>query len=311
MKESKIEWCDNTWNPWWGCTKVSDGCKNCYAETLSNRYGKSLWGPKGTRELRSDSYWNQPLNWNKAAQGAPRRPRVFCASMADVFEDRPELVSWRLCLFDLIRQTPNLDWLLLTKRPENVVRMIADCQCLAEGGDPTEYAAWIGQHGEDFPQTEVGDWLNEWTGERPPSNVWIGTSVENQEVADKRVPELLKIPAVVRFLSIEPLLGPVDLLAAGAIVAKGAIGYNGRGQEQEADWRDKRVDWVIVGGESGPGARPMEESWVRSIREECIDADLPLLFKQWGGVNKKATGRILDGITWDQFPATPYAEAVR
>lgn len=239
-----------TFNPWHGCTKVSQGCKHCYAETLSHRWGRNdLWGPTGTRKKTSDAYWREPDKWNRAAEAAGTRRKVFCASMADVFEDRPELTPWRIDLFRTIVSTPHLDWLLLTKRPGNVLRMYD------EAAQPL--------------------------GKSPvlPDNIWIGTSVENQEAADERMPILAHIPAIVRFLSCEPLLGPLDL------------GFG--------NWRPQ---WVIVGGESGPGARPMEEAWVRSIQEQCAGANVPFFFKQWGGVNKKAAGRLLDGREWNGMP---------
>lgn len=209
-ENTKIEWCDHTFNPWQGCAKVSAGCANCYAEAMMDkRLGKVQWGDAGTRVRTSAANWKKPLQWNRqgmvcidcgtpvtdndcdcgqvGAIGKMRRPRVFCASLADVFEDRPELYQWRIDLMNLINQTPNLDWLLLTKRPENVMQMLSE----------------IGS-GEDG---EIGLLEMDW----PMPNVWIGTSVENQEQADKRIPELLKIPAKVRFLSMEPLLGPVDM----------------------------------------------------------------------------------------------------
>ena len=178
-QDSKIEWTHHTFNHWWGCIKVSPGCEHCYAETLSKRYGHSIWGPAKTTQRRTfgEKHWVEPLKWDRLAQVSGERKRVFCASMADVFEDHPQLPSEREKLWALIEQTPMLDWLLLTKRPENVNRMLPDM--------------W-----------ELGGL---------PSNIWIGTSVENQEQADKRIPELLKVPARVRFLSCEPLLGPVDL----------------------------------------------------------------------------------------------------
>jgi protein gp37 len=179
MQNSKIEWTDHTFNPWWGCQRVSPGCEHCYAETLARRYNFKVWGPAKTtsRRMMSNNYWKQPLKWNKAAKAAGVRPRVFCASMADVFEDHPELHEPRIRLFDLMDECQHLDWLLLTKRPENVRDML-----LAAARPP------------GFPR-----------------RVWIGTSVEDQRRADERIPHLLNIPARVRFLSCEPLLGPVDL----------------------------------------------------------------------------------------------------
>lgn len=249
-ENSKIEWTDHTFNPWIGCTKVSDGCKHCYAEQMMDkRLQKVQWGPQGVRVKTSESKWREPFKWDAAHNGV--RQRVFCASLADVFEDNPQVEEWRVRLFDLIETTPNLDWLLLTKRPQNVLRMV--------------------------PQR----WL-----EYFPKNIWIGASVENQKAADERIPELVNIPTVVKFLSCEPLLEKVDLDLRGRNYGIG----------------DQYVNWVICGGESGPGARPMSVEWAMSIRDQCLQSDVPFLFKQWGGVNKKSAGRLLDGVEWNQFP---------
>ena len=187
-KNTKIEWATHTFNCWRGCTKVSEGCRNCYAESWSKRNLKVLgeWGPNGTRVIASEAMWREPRKWDRAAKEAGERHRVFCASMADVFEGSetmpkeswPQVRNARVRLFHLISETPNLDWLLLTKRPQNVMRF-----CHEE---------------------------RSWSESMPP-NCWIGTSVEDQETADARIPHLLEIPARVRFLSMEPLLGEVDL----------------------------------------------------------------------------------------------------
>jgi protein gp37 len=276
MKDSKIEWTHHTFNPWIGCTRVSPGCTNCYAETMmADRYKKVKWGPQGQRIRTSVDYWKQPLKWNREAAAAGERRRVFCASLADVFESKRDqaidMRSWRSELFSLIRMTPHLDWLLLTKRPEMIFPIVP----------------WFITEIEKYP------------------NVWIGTSVENQEYADKRIPELLKIPAAVRFLSVEPLLGPV------------VMPFYDEGWYDEGSWitnkptckrlgysnePDNHINWVIVGGESGPGARPMDANWVRSLRDQCQKADVPFFFKQWGGVNKKNTGRVLDFREWNEIP---------
>lgn len=292
MQNSKIEWTHHTFNPWWGCQRVSPGCEHCYAETLANRYGHAVWGPAKTtpRRMMSANYWKQPLKWHKAAQAAGERQRVFCASMADVFEDHPDLREPRARLFDLISETPSLDWLLLTKRPENVMQMLVDA----------------GRGFQDLPP---------W--------VWLGTSVEDQRRANERIPLLLDIPARVRFLSCEPLLGPVILRDEWRypMYAKDDPRYfhlGGRG-----------VDWVIVGGESGHGARPMSADWARSLRDQCQAAGVAFHFKQWGEhtpyyeaidpktgrletreypggtvkrVGKHAAGRLLDGREWNELP---------
>ena len=313
MKNTNIEWCDHTWNPWRGCSKVSAGCKNCYADTLSNRNPGTLgvWGKNGTRVVASESMWKQPLKWNAEAAAQGVRKRVFCASLADVFEGRDTMPeeSWvavemaRARLMQLIADTPNLDWLLLTKRPENVVPMLED---LDRGARFFEILG----------------------------NVWLGTSVEDQDAADKRIPELLKVPAKVRFLSCEPLLGTVDL--NDLVELDGIAEVHIDCLECDVDLREDNFDgatisWVICGGESGPNARPMHPDWARGLRYQCEAASVPFLFKQWGewapdclcdkkmpceeierpqsGVTgcmfrcgKKCAGRLLDGREWNEFP---------
>lgn len=271
-KNSKIEWTNHTFNPWWGCTKVSAACKHCYAEAWSKRVGQNVWGPKADRRVFGDKHWGEPLKWNKEAVKKGLRLRVFCASMADVFEERPELDPWRDKLWDLIEATPQLDWLLLTKRPHLASRLVR--------------------------------WGASW-----PENVWIGTTVEDQETGEPRLDYLAKLPAVVRFISAEPLLGPLNL----------------------EPWLGSTINWVITGGESGPKARPSSPSWFRELLSQCMAANVPFHFKQWGdwapgqGINlpaarkkvsmaedgtvmfrvgKKVAGRLLDGAVWDDLPKT-------
>lgn len=255
MENSKIEWTDHTFNIVHGCTKVSPACQNCYAEAFSHRLGKDLWGIGKERQVMSERYWRQPLKWNQQADKQGVRKRVFCSSMADVFEDHPTVNQERAKLWNLIEQTPNLDWLLLTKRPENFGRFLP----------------WTSEHAGEYR-------LRYWP------NVWLGTTVENQEWANKRIPKLLEVPAKVHFLSCEPLLGAIDLtycntaefeyvnvLQPHQIAVDHSIYENRPG-----------IDWVIVGGESGHGARPMHPSWVRSLRDQCVAASVPFFFKQWG-----------------------------
>ena len=266
MERTKIEWVQNTdgtpghtWNPWWGCQRVSPGCEHCYAETLAHRYNYRVWGPAKTtgRRMMSENYWRQPLRWDKAAAAAGERHRVFCASMADVFEDHPDLTDPRRRLWELISVTPALDWLLLTKRPENVNDMLP--------------ALWTqSAHGV-------------------PPNIWIGTSVEDQHRADERIPHLLRVPARVRFLSCEPLLGPVDLSGStvdGVWIDQEYADLNNElGRVVEAEgWP---IHWVIVGGESGAGARPMHPEWARSLRDQCQAAGVAYFLKQMGGARDK------------------------
>lgn len=325
-ENSKIEWTDHTFNPWIGCTKVSPGCTNCYAavDTFARReraHGRELWGPHAERHRTAEAYWKQPLKWNKSfwtqcevcgwrgvydsKSHCPQcqhpmmevmvktRQRVFCSSLADVFEDHPQLGAWRTELFALIEDTPNLDWLLLTKRPENVTKMMP--------------YSWV----RKFPQ-----------------NIWMGTSVENQKYADERIPALLRIPAKVRFLSCEPLLGNVDLHFNHLMVPDG---YPDSGEE--FNYHFEYIHWVICGGESGSKARPMHPDWARSLRDQCQAAGVPFLFKQWGEwfptfanagtpggrnqengfyfednqqmwkVGKHNAGRLLDGREWNETPA--------
>jgi protein gp37 len=300
MSKTSIEWTATylpdgtvlpgyTFNPWQGCFKISPACEHCYAETQANRFNPGLWGRTAGRKGQSVEYWEKPRKWNKQAQRSGIRRKVFCASMADVFEmhadtDTNELLNqWRSDLWSLIIDTPHLDWLLLTKRPENVLSMVP------------------------------ADWLIGCKGF--PQNVWIGTTVENQKYANERIPELLKIPAPVRFLSVEPMMGPVDF---GNIY--------GRSDSVEVWGKSglKGIHWVIAGGESGHAARPSHPDWFRSLRDQCAAAGVPFFFKQWGEwiedksgtqinsgtnnmpcmvrVGKKAAGRLLDRREHNDMP---------
>jgi protein gp37 len=235
MKNSKIEWTDNTANFWWGCFKVSPGCQHCYADTLTKRWGKQgIWGPAKTsdREYKK-GIWAELPKWNERARKSGKRERVFVMSMGDFFEDHPQVTEWRDRAVGLMVNCEYLDVQILTKRPENVNDMMFDIL-----------------HGTRLSLSDF-------------DNFWIGTSVENQEQADKRIPELLRIPAAVRFLSVEPLLGPVEL----------------------KKWLGNNFHWVIVGGESGPNARPMHPDWARAIRDECVEAGVPFFMKQMNKID--------------------------
>ncbi len=300
-EHTKIEWCDYTFNPWIGCTKVSPGCANCYA---ARQDGHRKWTPEGwgkgkPRKRTSTANWQQVERWNKAAVGFLRRPRVFCASLADWLDDEVP-VEWLADLLVLVSATKNLDWLLLTKRPEKFEPRMKAVSELA--GHPAQALAmsWSG-----------------W-GDAAP-HVWVGTTVEDQQRADERIPWLLDIPARVRFLSCEPLLGPVRLSWREVDQQLGLILYG------HLKTFENSIHWVIAGGESGPGARPMHPGWVRGLRDQCQAAGVPFLFKQWGewcpGHNEKrpmhvfepgaivtrfgkdAAGRRLDGKEWNEFPA--------
>jgi protein gp37 len=364
---SKIEWTHHTFNPWRGCTKVHAGCAHCYAERDAKRFpaNRGIWGPNGTRVKASEAMWREPLKWNREAEKAGERRRVFCASLADVFEDwgesivdqhgdvicrpylerentaefwtstSPELLKtdpqgWspitmhdlRRELFALIAATPWLDWLLLTKRPENVERMW-----------PVDFI----DTGDDCADEEERQFFAEGSVLKHFRNVWLGTSISDQATADEWGPRLNKLAYLcpVRFLSIEPLIGPVTI-------------------PPQCLWAGSGVQWVIVGGESGSQARPMHPDWVRSLRNQCQAAGVAFFFKQWGEwlpfnsgefsgipswmkdntpvclvkpdgrfirpycfndapghemarVGKKAAGRLLDGRTWDEFPQTEAA----
>jgi len=293
-ENSKIEWTDHTFNPWVGCTKISPACDNCYAATWAKRAGTpKLW--QGQLRLTSAANWRQPLKWNMAAAAAGKRAKVFCASLADVFDNKAD-PQWRSELFDLIERTPDLDWLLLTKRPQNMEKMI-------------------------WPR---------WWDDGMPRNVWLGTTVENQIEADRRIPHLLNAPAAVRFLSCEPLLELVDLtsICTGSyfIDALGGWKYHDAPPDiSSSTQKCARLDWVICGGESGPGARPMHPAWARHLRRQCETASTPFFFKQWGDwhpdsllstnaitgecpppkmkIGKKRSGRLLDGREHNDFPA--------
>jgi protein gp37 len=301
---SKIEWCHHTFNPWVGCTKLSPACDHCYAESWAKRTGHpELWN--GERRRTTAANWHEPIKWDKAAAAAGVRERVFCASLADVFDNQVP-AEWRRDLFGVIDDTPNLDWLLLTKRPQNAGQMIADARRAILGADvASEHVSWA------------------WP------NVWIGTTVENQEEADRRITHLVRVPAAVHFLSCEPLLGPIN-------ISRHLVGREINRSDWTAGvgWRVGArigwippIAWVICGGESGHKARMMKPAWARSLRDQCASAGVAFFFKQWGEwsapgysfpdgrpdlieddddarfkVGKKAAGRLLDGVEHSEFP---------
>jgi protein gp37 len=269
--ETGISWCDSTFNPWIGCTKVSPACDNCYAEisTPSRTMGIE-WGQGKPRIRTSAANWKQPLQWNRQAQIKrdawdrfiacnpglsdvellkrgfikPSPPRVFCASLADVFDNEVHH-AWLVDLFYTIKITDNLDWLILTKR--------------------------ISVAQKKLP---FFDWVDGW------DNVWLGISVVNQAEFDRDVPKLVAIPAKIRWLSIEPMLGPIEI----------------------PEILGRHIDWIVVGGESGPNARPMERAWVASLINQCCRYSIPFFFKQWGGKGRDKGGCLYDGGEIKDFP---------
>lgn len=243
MKNSGINWTHHTANFWWGCMKVSPGCTNCYALTLSKRYGKSIWGPPQTtdRELKS-GIWKEILKWDKEAGSDGVRRRVFVSSMSDFLEDHPQVVEWRERAKAIMADLKNLDVLLLTKRLENAPRFLAD---------------WM----KDFPP-----------------HVWMGTSVEDQKAANERIPYLLKIPAQIKFLSVEPMLSSVDLTRIPIPPIPAVMNSLHR-----ASIFAPSVQWVIVGGESQVNCRPFEVEWARDLLRQCRDSGTKFWMKQLGG----------------------------
>lgn len=280
MGLTEIGWADYTFNTHWGCTKISAGCANCYAERLAASSG-SWWGDGAERRFLSDGYWNNPLAWNRKAKREGTRFSVFTGSMCDVFEQRDDLIQVRKRLGDLIRATPHLDWLMLTKRPMDWVWAFTDMEFVQEELD--------------------SDAAHEWY---VPDNVWIGVTAENQETYNMRVPLLICMPVKHRFLSMEPLLEHVEIDQVSMIAQMETYDQG----SQMLTWPE-HIDWIIAGGESGPNARPMKAGWVRDIRDRCVEYSIPFFFKQWGGVYKRSAGRILDGRTWEQIPFKPYQES--
>lgn len=287
-ENTKIEWCDHTWSPWRGCTKVSPGCANCYAEKLSHRNPAVLgnWGKGKPRVLAKN--WNKPVKWNKASTShwklvQFRHPRVF-PSLCDWLDEDVD-IHWLARFLALIHSTPNLDWLLLTKRPEAWRKRIASA-----------YSHMQSTAGDGTPQSMM---VLNWLDGKAPKNVWVGTSVEDQTRADERIPDLLKIPAKLRFLSVEPLLGSVNLLPyIGARTFMCECGFHATERTLDITGATNQIaicyecgqraeilpaaNWVIVGGESGPGARPCKVEWIRCIVAQCKAARVPCFVKQLG-----------------------------
>lgn len=331
MENSKIEWTDDTFSPWRGCEKVSPGCDNCYAEGLSHRNPRTLgeWGPGSSRAIAAENAWRR-FRWvDKAAGDRGVRRRVFF-SLGDPFEDRKDLQEHRIRFFVLMQACRNLDWLLLTKRPQNIMRLLPI---------------------NSVPIFE---------GDKLAKNIWMGVSIENDDYIQRGY-ELLNVPAHVRFISAEPLLGPLtklrELLMAGTDPGQCSCGH-GHGFTRCPNYggvaptchkcdcttfrRVNGIHWVIVGGESGKNARIMDPDWARQIRDVCVECGVRFFFKQWGTwcpegnvleptpdpkisrtrfplpvrfpvetlpsgvtmakVGKTPAGRTLDGRNWEEIP---------
>jgi protein gp37 len=250
---TKIAWCDHTFSPWVGCAYIHTGCDNCYAEKMAGRLGVA-WGTGGTRRRTAESSWRRMLSWDRAAARAGERRRVF-PSLCDPFEDRPELVRWRRDFFTLIDRTPNLDWILLTKRPENARRM------------------WPWNH---LPDSPVGT-----EEQHHRYNVWIVYSASDQQTLKAGLPHLLRCRDLspVLGLSLEPLIGPIDLKLMTLDKLASGLGMD---QAKRMNWNKYNPSWVVCGGESGPRARPCDVAWIRSIIRQCREAGVPCFVKQLG-----------------------------
>jgi len=288
-----IEWTDRTWNPLTGCTKVSPGCDHCYAKTMHERFNGP--GSFDTVTLHPERL-RQPSSWRKPSM-------VFVNSMSDLFhQDVPD--EYIADVFAAMALAPQHTFQLLTKRHARMRSLLSS-------------ARW-----PELLTRDPNVWPSDLDPERPLDNVWLGVSVENQQWADIRIPALLDTPAAIRFLSCEPLLGPIDLTQVLHDYEPGSQHpwlRDSFGRESMLRFRDI-LHWVIVGGESGRGARPMEVEWARALRDQCQAAGVPFLFKQWGEygpmgwqvsgtsdgpllrMGKKNAGRQLDGRTWDEYP---------
>lgn len=286
--DSLIGWTDDTFNPWVGCSKVSAGCRGCYAEVstparTARARGLELWGPPATtaRQRLSAEYWKQPLTWNRAASASGKPRAVFCGSLCDIAEDHPSLDPWRADLWRLVEATPWLTWLLLTKRPERLATVLPP--------------AWLAS---------------------PRHNVWLGTTTEDQSAADDRLPALLSVPAVLHFASVEPLLGAVDLRGyvpdvTGRDHVEASAAMVGRGRYPLAG-ASARLGWVIVGGESGPRRRECDIGALVTVAGVALGRGVPVYVKQDSAPRSGAQGRIPDDV-WalKQRPALHFPQGVQ
>ena len=291
MNRTGIEWADATWNPITGCTPISEGCKNCYAKRMANRL-------KGRYGYPADDPFKVTVHPVRLREPLLRLPplRIFVCSMSDFFHDDVD-PWWIDDVFDVCRVSPEHTYIFLTKRPQNISKKLEGCS-----------------------EAQLGFMAK---------RAWIGVTAENQACADERTAELFKIQAAVRFVSVEPMLGPVDLISAGLRPE-----WKLASDDPPMQPLGTNIDWVICGGETGPGARPMHPDWVRSLRDQCQAAGVPFFFKGWGEwvapsqypfsvggpdlenadrhvfddaaevyrVGKKSSGRLLDGREWNEFP---------
>jgi protein gp37 len=291
-----IQWTTHTFNPWIGCTRVSRACDECYADRGSRRlgaqHGLKLWDEGSSRFFTGASYWKQPATWNRKAARAGVRARVFCASYADVFEDRPELLVPRARLFGVVADTPWLDWLFLTKRPQNA-----------------DFMWRVAQIGErpGLALVEESPWL---------PNIWLGTTVEGEDERKQRVWELAKVPAVVRFVSCEPLLElPYfgrDLMICENWKTEDSLQgppwcppwpkFKWKAQALVGAGYRRPFDWMIIGGESGPKARPFDPDWARNLVAQCRAAGVAPFVKQMGENPVGLKLRDRHGGEWDEWP---------
>jgi protein gp37 len=338
-EHTHIEWTDSTWNPITGCSVVSAGCKHCYAMKLAgtrlqhhpSRAGLTIdtkAGPVWNGQVRFNSEWlEQPLQWKRAR-------RIFVCAHGDLFHESVPS-DWIDCVFAVMALAPWHTFQVLTKRPARMLRYFERRRDRATATDRLR-GALTEAFGYDNPRRPAVN-LEHW----PLRNVWLGVSVEDQVAADERIPMLLQTPAAVRWISAEPLLGPIDLTSIapaglrlpteGGQAYIDALAFHSEDRYYSSD---TRLDWIVVGGESGTGARPMHPTWARSLRDQCTTAGVPFLFKQWGAwapgsvfpdripsgeycdfdgdlkgddefvwhVTKKAAGRQLDGVQHDGYP---------
>ena len=292
MSKSKIEWTDRTWNPVTGCTKISPGCQNCYAERMSKRLAGRAGYPEDNpfRVTFHHDRLNEPLKWNKPS-------RIFICSMGDLFHDSVSDEQIDL-VFAVMAMAKQHTFLLLTKRAERMAAYINKHDRLEQIRKMT----WVAYPGYTYLNTPVPYW--------PMPNVWLGVTAENQEQADKRIPILLQTPAEVRFVSVEPMLAQVDLESIpfdrytkmNVLQGCGITTRPGTMGQSIPNIYSNKLDWVICGGESGPGARPMHPDWARSLRDQCKFAGVPFFLKQMPINGKLVKMPELDGVVWNDYP---------